>query len=416
MCAMRGERVAYRTLLRVARKVDRNPLHLVTLLGSPPMVFDFESNHVVRQSVANCPCVEHAIWEACGNSIEFAHPVGRAAAAVRKHRLLVDGVGADYMAGARELLERINGAIRLASKVFSSSEQHSQATIAGTSDTTVKLEDEPRNLRDVLQGSVDAQSTRLAPDDVSLPSFGQFLIAHPMSVIAQPSLDQGVILLSEVDTEVGHVKGVALNMSARCTLRSMFRALSCRGADGSVDAVIDADLELKAVLEPLLDAPALLGGALMADSLSKSLTWLHTLGRSVPGAKEVAPSVWLGGDVRVMATMVASGAASLENIRPVIGYSGWSLQQLSLELKRGIWVRARTVGPEISQRFCVEPSPGCVDHHRVSTWRTALIGVNLPCLAFFPRGKGVDGILLEFLADHYKSMKAHADECIAVKE
>merc|ERR1719221_209613 len=118
--------------------------------------------------------------------------------------------------------------------------------------------------------------------------------------------------------------------------------------------------------------------------------------------------MWLGGDVSVMAGLVASGQAGLERVRPVIGYCGWSHSQLDLELRRGVWVRTHNVPAELSRRMWVVPpdSVHAIDQQRIATWRAALHGAGLPSLAEFPRGRAVDQILRSILHDHYRSTYA----------
>jgi len=418
---MQGEQVVYRLLLRAARQIDRCPQQLVTLFGWPSVVFDRRSNKVVRQAVTKCPFAEDAILEACGGSIEFSHPTGSAARAVRRHRRLLSAVGFDYMPSAQMILERLEAAKRSTDRVL--------AAVASNQVRLPELELEfisgPRAgskvlLREDIADKVEGQPVaaaaesvpflqRMAANDVSPCAVGQLLITHPLSAMAQPTLDRAVMLLADVDA--GTAKGIVLNMQARGTLRSVLAAWSCRTGDGGAHQIEETDKKHMENLGPLLDVPLLSGGDVMeAGNLYKSISWLHTLGRAVPGALEVAPSVWLGGDVRVMVGLVASGKASREHIRPVLGCTRWALPQLELELQRGVWVRAHMATAELSQQLFAAPLPEddiqALEEQRVSSWRAALMGAGLPGLADFPRGRAVDVVLRAIIQKHYSEMRS----------
>jgi hypothetical protein len=251
-------------------------------------------------------------------------------------------------------------------------------------------------------------------DDISPCSIGQLLVAHPLSVMRQKinfkqrCFDRSVMLVIDADVG-GFVHAISLNMLARGTLRSVLAAWSCRSGDGGTIQIDKDDKCLMEALEPLLDTPMLSGGDHMASSLSKSITWLHTLGPAVPGATEVAPSVWLGGDLGVMAGLVASGQAPAERIRPILGRTRWPAAQLQLELQRGAWVRARMVAPELSRHVCM-PVVHADDFseqskHRENCWRMVMKATGLAGLSDFPRGRGVDDVIQTILHEHYRDMR-----------
>ncbi|OPZ27463.1 MAG: hypothetical protein BWZ02_01638 [Lentisphaerae bacterium ADurb.BinA184] len=65
---------------------------------------------------------------------------------------------------------------------------------------------------------------------------------------------------------------------------------------------------------------------------------LHGLGDGVPGAVEVIPGVWLGGDFEALQSGFASGVYSPEACRFFLGYSGWAKGQLAAEFKENTWI------------------------------------------------------------------------------
>jgi len=461
-----ADRKLYRSLLRLARDADKHPQQLVTLLGWPSLVFDRTNNKVVRQTVCESPLAEDAIWEACGSSMEFAVPGGRAAAAIRKHKRRIDAVGFNYCAEAEHLLNRFHDARSFASRVLSAATTERKVTlpplelefisgaragkkiVLGQRDADVAQSGKmsltrPQNaitqespssafampelqLSRLTDGSCQMTPVRWlkplalhhrAACDTSSPSFSEVLIAHPLTGLdwTKPSLDQAVLLLSHVCEERDFVKGVIINKPARGTLRNVLAAWSCRTGDGGLVRISQEDQMAVEALGPLLDATILTGGDVMSGSLSDSITWLHTVGEVVPGAKPVIPSLtepslWIGGDVSILAGLVASGQVDLKRVRPIVGHCGWSRPQLELELKRGVWVRAQCSSSDVALRLCMASLP-CLDdvsaleRHRTAAWRAALRAAKLLVLAEFPRNQVVDEVLRKILAQHYRGKK-----------
>merc|ERR1711972_911029 len=148
-------------------------------------------------------------------------------------------------------------------------------------------------------------------------------------------------------------------------------------SEGPHSAADCAEVE-RCGLGPLMEAPLFAGGDIIprSNSFFDQLRWLHTLGPTLPGAKEIAPSVWQGGDLQVAAELVQSGKVELSRLRPIRGYAGWSLRQLEIELERGVWARFRAlpvetsrlgVGNASSQRLCFSTSAEDLGN----LWRTA---------------------------------------------
>ena len=105
--AAAAERAAYRSLLRLCRKVDMRPELMVPLLLSP-------------QSAAH-PMAEDALASACGNTLEFAHPSGNSRATARRHRRWIQELGLSYLPDAKELFSRISRAQQVAESVMAAS-------------------------------------------------------------------------------------------------------------------------------------------------------------------------------------------------------------------------------------------------------------------------------------------------------
>ncbi len=75
------------------------------------------------------------------------------------------------------------------------------------------------------------------------------------------------------------------------------------------------------------------GGPVATDRLY----FLHSLGDIIPGASEVAPGLWIGGEFEAMLGYIRSGYPIEGKLRFFIGYSGWDRHQLAGELKDKVW-------------------------------------------------------------------------------
>lgn len=79
--------------------------------------------------------------------------------------------------------------------------------------------------------------------------------------------------------------------------------------------------------------PVFCGGPMSYDRLF----FIHTLGTAIPGAREVSPGIFIGGDMDSMLDYVNSGYPLEGFVRFFIGYSGWSPYQLDEELNDHVW-------------------------------------------------------------------------------
>lgn len=386
--AMRAERAAYRALLRLCRAADRQPAWLVGLLGLPPRRYDPRQGRVVRMRTGSSSFLEDTIAAAAGGSTEFAHPVppaeagstGAAARAVRQHFCRARALGLAYVPEARQLARRFEAARRLADEVGAPSMAAAGAGTAGSAGAA-------SSAASSATSSAATEAPRLvlrrfAPCSSCSPAAGDLLLTHPLSCLFSSVFDQAVLLLHEVDA-TGAVNGLVLNKPTGATLGQMLERWQVRADRQWVDSLD---------LGPLLQGRLYRGGpVIQGGSLQQSLRWLHVHGQGVRGAREVAPSVWLGGDLEEVAARAGRDPMALR-VRFFVGFAGWAPVQLRTELETGVWVRARALPPgdlgaagEAGLReFCFGSA------ERGAAWRTAMRGAGMAALAGFPRTPGTD--------------------------
>ena len=58
----------------------------------------------------------------------------------------------------------------------------------------------------------------------------------------------------------------------------------------------------------------------------------------LPGAMEVLPGVFVGGDAAVLGNVFSKKGTAVDDLRFVVGYSGWGKGQLAGELTEDAWV------------------------------------------------------------------------------
>jgi putative transcriptional regulator len=96
------------------------------------------------------------------------------------------------------------------------------------------------------------------------------------------------------------------------------------------------DVKLNEAVEdfPQFDAPLYFGGPVETDTLF----YLHTIGEQLPGAREIAPGIWFGGDYDQLKFLIDTQQIGQDQIRFYAGYSGWEPKQLDNELKEKSWL------------------------------------------------------------------------------
>jgi len=367
--------------MRLCRGLDRNPALMACLLGRPPQRFHPGLSKLVRVPPGRWPLVDDAIYEASGRSTEYCHAAGGIAQAARHHRQRLLALGLDYRSQAAELAKRLEGARLLAEKVG----------VPG-----------PGCHDDAQAYSMHALE-RLPADSSELLAVGDLLLTHTVSCLFQPALDRAVILIDEADPGSTHMRGIAMNKPDGATVG---QALASWPAEERSRAVAQG-------LEPLLEVQLYTGGDLVerAGGFLERVRWLHGLGGRIPGAREVLPGVWIGGDMAEAAKLVTAGDADLQQIRPCVGFAGWSRQQMALELQRGVWVRARA-RPRTGQPgdFCFWSCAA----EAASMWQDLMLAAGMPALAHFPRGDAVDSQIRGWMEAHWQAqvqeiMALHAE-------
>lgn len=85
-----------------------------------------------------------------------------------------------------------------------------------------------------------------------------------------------------------------------------------------------------------IDIPIFCGGPVSCDRLF----YLHSLGLQIPGARQLATDLFIGGDFNDVKDYINSGLPTEGIIRFFIGYSGWDEGQLDAEISNHVWAVA----------------------------------------------------------------------------
>jgi putative transcriptional regulator len=117
-------------------------------------------------------------------------------------------------------------------------------------------------------------------------------------------------------------------------------------SEGSVGFILNKKLDIKV-------SDAIAGFDAWADTLNMggpvapdTLHYLHTLGKQIPKSVHIDKSIYWGGEIDTIKTLIAFNKIKESQIRFFLGYSGWSAGQLERELKENSWVIAR-IRPDI---------------------------------------------------------------------
>lgn len=372
---MPAERALYRAVLRLCREAEQQPSHFALLLGRPPRWYNSDLGKIVRAPLGRrSPFVDDVVRELSGGCTEFSQAVGGrpAARAIRRHHELVNCMGLDYEAEATEICSRLQAAHHVACEI-----QEISKTVPPR--RTPAIEPVPLQLIEASKGKATG--------------FGDVLISHTISCIAQPIFDRSVILIDDVDESAGGVRGLVLNAPGGTTLRQLL----LRWPNAEDHSWVES-------LGPLLDLEVRGGGPVIGSSLRDSVTWLHSHGDEVPGARQVAPSLWSGGDIQRLGARVAAITAEAKDaasrivpsVWPVVGFAGWAIQQLANEVERGVWIRGRASNDAFG-RVCLAAESN-------AAWRAAMRGVGMSQLADFPRSGAVDTHLMKLLERHHERL------------
>lgn len=138
------------------------------------------------------------------------------------------------------------------------------------------------------------------------PSQGMLLLAEPF--MESPEFKRAVILLTEHNQK------------------------------GSMGFIINRKLTVSPTQAiddfPDFDGTLYYGGPVSSDQLF----YLHSLGSLLEGSIEILPGVFMGGNYETLKTLINNRQISPSQIRFFAGYSGWSANQLTKELKENSWI------------------------------------------------------------------------------
>lgn len=104
----------------------------------------------------------------------------------------------------------------------------------------------------------------------------------------------------------------------------------------------------------------------------------------MPGARELASSLWIGGDIGELAELVSK---DLPDIRLILGCLSWLPAQLSIDLECGAWVHARSRESDSGDIRDLTLA-GFIG--RPGVWHSALSAAGLPALAALARTLAID--------------------------
>ena len=145
-------------------------------------------------------------------------------------------------------------------------------------------------------------------DEQPLPVRGSLLVAKP--TVGDFFFRKSLVLVVDPDEGEGAM-GVVVNHYTGYNLR---------------DIMPD--------IETVEEIPLFLGGPVGPDMLF----YIHTLGPEVvPESIDVGGGVYFGGDFEAIKRYVELGAPVEGHVKFIVGYSGWSNQQLAGEIHRHDW-------------------------------------------------------------------------------
>ncbi|CAK9062945.1 unnamed protein product [Durusdinium trenchii] len=335
---------SFRSLLRLCRECDQQPARLLGLLGRPPRQYDWNFNRAVRTRFSGSPFAEDMVWEA--RRLE-PKDVSKERRHFRRAQAL--GMGELYPAEASELFKRI-----AASK--------------------------------------------------SLVSQGDLLLTHPIACLKNTHFDQAVILLHEVSSSPSNpdaqVKGLVVNKPMPNIPLKQLLARATSPEDKEWAGMVQSDCKLDG-LSVFRGGPIIVG-----NSIRHNLHWLHGF-FEVPGAKQVAPGLWLGGDCREILEKGMQGDEVQSHsipLRVCFGYSAWTELQLRLELESGVWTRAQALDDRPRDGALSIIASSCFGTEGKTAWQQGLHSAGWSFMANFPRNAEVD----EKLERHTKQQESQA--------
>jgi len=140
----------------------------------------------------------------------------------------------------------------------------------------------------------------------TLPKKGHLLIAEP-STLGDVSFNRSVVLLAEHNSE-GSI-GFILNKPLNYTINDLLPE-------------IEASFKIYN------------GGPVEQDNLY----FIHNIPEIIPNSIEISNGIYWGGDFETTKHLINTGEINKNNIRFFLGYSGWGVQQLEMELQENAWI------------------------------------------------------------------------------
>lgn len=158
---------------------------------------------------------------------------------------------------------------------------------------------------------------------------GKLLVSEP-SILTDRAFNRSVVYLTEITTD-GCV-GFIINKSTKYTLNDLLPDINC-------------------------DFKIFNGGPVERESLY----FMHNIPHLIPNSVAVANNIYWGGDFKVVANLLKEKIISSSEIQFFLGYSGWSNEQLTDEIKEASWV---VVENEFSNLFSI---------NRTKIWKDQLM-------------------------------------------
>lgn len=134
---------------------------------------------------------------------------------------------------------------------------------------------------------------------------GNLLIAEP-SILTDRSFNRAIILITEHNEE-GSV-GFILNKPTKYVLKDLINEIDC-------------------------DFKVYNGGPVEKDNLY----FIHSLPHLIPDSVEISKGLFWGGNYDAVKAYIEQGLIKKDEIRFFLGYSGWTHDQLVVEIKEKTW-------------------------------------------------------------------------------
>ena len=140
----------------------------------------------------------------------------------------------------------------------------------------------------------------------TLPKKGHLLIAEP-STLGDVSFNRSVVLLAEHNDE-GSI-GFILNKPLNYTINDLLPE-------------IEASFKIYN------------GGPVEQDNLY----FIHNIPEIIPNSIEISNGIYWGGDFETTKHLINTGEINKNNIRFFLFFSGWSVNQLEMEMQENAWI------------------------------------------------------------------------------